>query len=759
MCNPFEPDRAPEDGPPPPPAPAPRWAIPAAVLCAALCATAATAAAAESPKAPRLKALWSEKVSEPAGAPVLAPSGDHLAVLTWQGDIAVLDARTGRRRWRKQPQVRGGVDRPGLAVDGERVIVTWPGEPAVVAYGLADGRETWRADLSAVPAGLADCRRHRAVVVTHRGMGTLLASAFDPKSGQLLWRSPVPGPVVGAGDAYVFTETPSGFGVWPGRVAAVHCATGEVTPLPTADRALVRFLTAGAGFAVARHLDRGFAREQICLHPLSADGGASVCRPTGDDASAAYPLTGALVAHDTLYFSTAHISAHNLDPSPDSWVFARALTGEPRWRSPPLVSRQAPVDAGAHLWTGFGSTGADDYAFLLDRVDGRPVGRLALRKAPTALAADRERAYVSTYDGRVYAVRLPTPGPTRPARKPLPPQGAQGAAPKVDPGPWRLLGTFDAHPKTARTSGSKRAGAADPVAFVDRAGTLLAVGGNDDKVRVLEVPSGKRWWISKGLGKDVEALAVGGDRIHARIYGGKSYVFEKARDRWRRLRRIKHAHGWMSGLTGDGATLVTDSFDGTVTAWDAASGRERWSKVLRTSFDQRGLRIVGRRVVLHADGELRTLEVGDDAPRVVGTRAVAGKDGGGEMTQAWLFDETRGVWEFCGPGRCVVHVGPLVDPPKDAAPVRLTFDTRGAGWVPSVPSTVQISPDGRWLFFFRLGLEPLLVEVATDRRVPVAQITEQPLGEYISARFSADGRRLALGMHPRSWQVTVIGQE
>ncbi len=724
---------------------------------AAICLIGVPALAAEAPDAPKLNALWSKTVSEPAGAPVLVAAADRLAALTWQGDLVVLDARTGRRVWRKQPRQRGGVDRPSLAVDGERVVVTWPGEPEVFAYDLDDGREAWSAELSAVPAGMADCVRHRAVVVTHRGMGTLVASAFDPKNGALLWRSPVPGPVVGAGDAYVFTATPSGFGVWPGRLAAVHCATGAVTPLPTADRELVRFLAAGSGYAVARHLNRGFASEQICLHRLGADDGpSSICLPTGGDGVPAHPLTGALVVGETLYFSTAHITAHNLDPSPDSWVFAHSLTGEPRWRSPALVSRGAPVHAGDWLWTAFGSTGADDFAYLLDRKDGRPVGRLPLRKAPTALAVDRTRAYVSTYDGRVYAVALPGPGPAPVVRKPLAGGEVKPAAP-TDPGPWRVVKTFDAHPESARTSGSKRPGTADPVAFVDPAGERLAVGGNDDKVRVYDVKSGKRRWISKGLGKDVQALEIGGERMHARVYGGTSYVFERAGSRWRRTARIKHDQGWMSGLSGDGQTVITDDFDGTSTAYDAATGRKRWSSSTPTAFDQRGVRVVGRHIVVHTRDALEVLDVTGDAPVPAGSRPVPQRIEDGEMTQAWMIDGARGAWEYCGPARCVVEIGDLTNGSASEAR-RLVFDTRGAGWVPDVPSTLQISKDGRWLFFFRLGIEPLLVEVETDRRIPIAGITDQPLGEYISARFSEDGRRLALGMHPRSWQVTVIEQ-
>jgi len=725
----------------------------------AVCLLGGSASAAEAPDAPRLSPLWSKAVSEPAGASVLLPANGRLAALTWQGDVVVLDADTGRRLWRKRPPQRGAVVRPQLAVDGERVIVTWPGEAKVFAYRLADGREAWTTPLTGIVAGMADCARHRAVIVTHRGMGTLVASAIDPKNGALLWRAPVPGPVVGAGDAYVFTETPSGFGVWPGRLAAVHCATGAVTPLSDADRQLVRFMAAGSGVAVGRHLDPGFARERVCLHRLSAvtdDVPSSVCLDAGDDETPAHPLTGALVVDDTVYFSTAHITAHNLDASPDSWVFARALDGQPRWRSPALVSRAAPVYAGDLLWTGFGSTDADDYAYLLDRADGQPVGRLALRKAPTALAADRERAYVSTYDGRIHAVRLPRPAPMPMVRKPVSADPGAAVTTAIDTGPWHHLETIDAHPKTARSSGSARPGTASPIAFVDAAGTRVAVGGNDDKVRIFDVATGRRLWISKPLGKDVEALAIGGDRVHARIYGGRSFVFEPSGTGWRSAARITHAHGWMSGLTGDGRTVVSDAFDGTVSAHDAGTGKKRWATSIQTTFDQRGVRIVGQRMVVHDGSALRVLDVGDIAATQSATRDVPKSAEGGAMTQAWMIDETHGAWEYCGPERCVVEIGRLAGAPEDEPTVKRTFDTRGAGWVPSVPSTLEISADRRWLFFFRLGLEPLVVEIDTNRRIPLGAITEQPPGDYTTARFSADSSRLALGMHPASWQVTVI---
>lgn len=718
-------------------------------LAALLAAGTATARGVD---APRLTAAWSVQISEPAGVTRLVPSAGRVVAVTWAGEVVVLDAATGKRLWRKTPRLQGAVDQVSVAADGERVIATWPGEARVVAYELASGREVWSTPLEAPPTGMVDCARHRAVVATHRGQGTLVATAIDPKSGARLWQSPVEGPVVGAGDDHVFTETPSGFGAWPGRLGAVHCGTGAVRALGTTDRKLVRFLAAGDGVALARHLDANFAREALCVHQLGQDA-PPTCLPTTDGEVPAHSIAGALVEDGVIYLSTAHIMAHNLDPSPDSWIFAMGLDGAHRWRSAPLLSGGAPVDAGSLLLTGFGSTGADDFAYLVDPKDGAPVGRLPLRTAPNTLAADAERMYVATYDGRVYGVLLPRPGPSPVARKTVAAEGEAAARAKPDAGPWRTVAVIDAHPRTARSSGSSGPGRADPVAFLDAAGAQVVVGGNDDRVRVLDASTGAQRWISQGMGKDVEAVQVGGGRIHVRVYGGRSFTYIPRADRWRQAKAIEHGNGWMSGLTADGARMVADTFDGTLRVYDAASGALLFAEGAKSAFDQRGVRVVDDRVVIHADGALRVLSVGGSALAPVASRAMPLTLEGRGMVQAWMVDETHGAWEWCGPSSCVVEIGPLIG---DGRTVRHTLDVRGAGWSPTVPSTLAVSPDRAWLFFFRLGIPPALVEVKSGRIIPLSAITGEVPAEYTGAAFSADGRRLVLGMHPKPWQVTVI---
>lgn len=720
-----------------------------------------------------LPKLWDVAVSEPAGAHTLIPAGDRLIVVTWQGDLVALDAATGKRAWRQQPKLRNA-NTLTVAVDGDNAVVGWPGESALTAHRISDGRRGWTTPLAAPVNGMAICGRDRVVVATHRGDSTLMATAVDPLDGAVRWTVPVDGPIVGAGDHHVFTAQPSGFGVWPGRLEAIECATGARRALAPGRQQLVELLAAGDGHAVTRQLNPGFVDEQICIHALgSTDGGGNLiaaaaaaataapdCFEPTDGEVSAYSPVGALIRDGVVYYSTAHIEAHNLNPAPDSWVFARKIGGGHLWRSPPLTSRQAPVDAGALLWTAFGTTGVADRAYLVDPASGATVGTLSLRKAPTALAADAKRAYVASYDGRIAAVTLPRPGRKTSERRPVATGASAAIAIATDataavPGGWTVAGRFDAHPKQAVTSGSKVAGSANAIAFVDAGGKQLVVGGNDDRVRVIEVATKRQLWISDPLGKDIEHVATGGDRIHARIYGGVSFTFVPKSSGWRQLTRVQHGHGWMTGLSADGFRLLADNFAGQFRAFDPVKGTALFSLDAPGEFDRRGTRVRGTKLVVSRPGALDIIEVRGDEPETLLSVATPTTIESGALTQAWMVDDRLLLREYCGPATCTVELVPIIDR-VPGQPRRIELDVRGAGWVASVPSTIDLPPDASTMFFFRRGLVPVLIDLKDDGRIPIKTITGAAPGELTTAVFSSDGRRLALGMHPKSWQVTVI---
>ncbi|MCA9543002.1 MAG: PQQ-binding-like beta-propeller repeat protein, partial [Myxococcales bacterium] len=478
----------------------------AALALASPAAAEPTLAIAASPTAePALRAVWTAQAGKDAGPRFLAVADGALVTVTWEGDLVAFEPETGKRLWRKAAPKADAIERVQVAVDGDVVVAAWPGQAELLGYEAKTGTTRWTRKLPAAAPSLVGCDGHHAAVATHRAQGTLVAAAYEPATGRPLWQTPVGGHLVGAGAGHVFLGLDSGTGRLLSGVEAVACADGHKAMLPSHERTFAMFLAAGAGRVATWHFEMGFNPAEICVTTLD-EGQARDCFKASDGEVPAYLLGGAALVGERLLFATHHMEAHNLNPEPDSWLFARALDGgQIQWRSAPLTASLDPVAAGEQLLVAFGSTGAQDVARLLDPADGSSLGRLDLKKAPTALAADGKRAYVASYDGTIYAFGLVRPGAAPAERQAVAPQAMATPEPTAQPLPWRVLTTLDAHPKKARTSGSLRDGTADRVAFADAAGTLLAVGGNDDKVRVFDLATGKRLWISKSLGKDVEA--------------------------------------------------------------------------------------------------------------------------------------------------------------------------------------------------------------------------------------------------------------
>ncbi len=686
------------------------------------------------------KPRWNVSAGPSAGARALAVHDGRVVVVNWEGDLLGLDAATGRKVWRHDEK-GSSIDGPWLALSGGVAVMGREGSTELVGYAPKDGKAVWRRDLGASPTGMSGCPGSRLVAVTHRARQTLVVHAIDPTTGATLWEAPADGAIVGAGGGYVFVGVRSGLGRLLARIDAHRCRDGARFPVPRNQDEHVELVYAAEGRVVVRHFDGGATNAgELCV--VGVEGAAPHCiRPEGL-APARFPMSGALLRGDRLYFSVAHVRAHNLDGRADSWLLAYDLTTQKVvGRSPPLTSSMTPIVAGPLLVTGFGSTGVADFLYMVDPVDMRRVRTLALRKAPRQIAADTKRAYVATYDGRVLAVNLPLPGTPPMAEAVVEPAkaAAEVAAPKGLFG-WSLERVIDAHPKRGRTSGNDTDGAVGAVAFLPE--HRLVAAGNDDRVRVFDLKSGKRLAKSKSLKKDVNDLAAcstGG--YVARIYGGVLTVFG-ADHRVRRT--VKHNGGWTFGASRDCRTLVADDFSGTWHLYDAGSGKRRGKVEGRGHIDRRGLRVRSDAVwIPNRGGVFRRLAL--KTGELKGRVDVPQEVDGGPLVQLWaVTDDAVLLTEHCSPTACVVHVGGT----------RIQFDTRGAVWSASVPSTIDLSPDGRFLVFHRDGLETLLVRVADGERRSLG-LVPRTMSSTPSVAFSPDGKRLALAMAPRSYQVSV----
>jgi PQQ-like domain len=724
--------------------------IVAVVLWAPLALTAVATVALAAPARP----LWSRQIGKPAGVTSLHTVDGVVVAGTWETRVVGLDGRTGRKLWQQQ--------RPGtpvgdlmVAVSGGRVLAATSEHPALVAYEPRTGKLAWERQLEPI-GSMAACSGHRLVAVTHRGRasdgtGTLLVHALDPASGQTLWQTPVDGALQGSGDGWLITARASGTGRLMSGLAAMRCSDGAVRELPAPRRAFARFLDAAEGKVVGLYFEFGFEQELVCVTEIET--GAQQCFEATDGQTEALGVAGALLQDGVVHVATARSYAKNLDPRPDSWLFrydlaSRRMVG----RSEPLTGSGALAGGGGQIVTGFGSTGAEDFGHVVEAATGQRLVSVRLRKAPGTVALDGERAYFGTYGGEVVAVALPRPGPAPVAEVAVAPRAVAKAAPGPDLG-WRVVRTFDAHPKRARTSGMQVDGTVGAVAFLDE--QRLAVGGNDDWVGVFDVAQGKQLWRSPKLGKDVEHIAVCERGFAAMIYGGKVSMITAARSGrgFRATKPVAYGMGWMFGMT-PGCAIVVDDFDGTFHIH--VDGDERATFSAPGAFDRRGLAVVGSHLVVSHPDRLEVLDVAAAAASGALGKAVAvyqtpTEAHGSSLSQAWMLGDGRLLREYCGAVRCVIE---LVTRDR-GAPRTIELDVRGAGWAASVPSMIAAAPDGSTLAFFRRGLDLAIVDTATGKRQSLAELAGLPR-ELVVAAFAPGGKRLAVAGYPLPWQVTIL---
>lgn len=694
---------------------------------------------------------WRHTIGLDAGATSLVVVDGVVVAGTWTSELVGLDAATGKELWRaKHPEVAGT---HLLAVGaGGRSIAAVPERPEVIARDPRTGKEAWRQAMPSGVDGLAACPGSRLVAVSHRGRGadgfaTLLLHALDPVDGHTLWQVPTDGALVGSAPGWLFTGTRSSTGMLNARIRAYRCADGREAELTAPKQPFAEWITADKKRVITRHFELGFGNQVVCSTELET--GAQACFPATDGAVPDFGLAGGLLMGDTLYFATTHPMAHNLDPSPDGWLFRYDLAhGAHLGRSEPLTSLGLLADAGDQIVTAFGTTGIDDFGYILD-LEGKRLATLPLKKAPRQVAADAERAYFGTYDGEILALDLPRPG-----RKPLAEVevAAQAVAePAAIPNlGWRLLRRFAAHPAQARTSGSMGEGFLYDVAFLDA--DSLVVGGNDDRAAVWSL-EGKRLWQSPGLGKDVQRVQACDGGFAAQIYSGDVVPFRGAGNRWKALPRIKPGFGWAFGVTAT-CDVLSDTFEGAFTLFSGKDGQAIGHFNAPGVFDRRGVRVEGSGVVVSQDGQLEARNLAGDPEAAIVTWPTPTQAHAGALTQARLLADGRLLREYVGPTQAVIEILPAAGGAPQAT---LKFDVTGQGWSPTVPSMIAVSPDGSTLAFFRRNLDLLIVDVATERRVPVSALAGPQIG-LMEAAFSPDGRRLAIAGYPQGHMVTVLEQ-
>lgn len=714
-----------------------------------------SAPAGAKPLAPVAQPTWTRSLGKDAGTTALVQTGAVVVAATWNSQLAGLDGATGKVLWRQKNKKVAGTQL-NLVVGGGRVVTGLENGNMLSGLDPKTGKTAWARDFGGPIGSVMACPGHRLVAATFRGRlpdgsSSLVAQAFDPTSGAPLWQVPATGHLMGAGAGHLFTALPSGTGRLNAGIAGINCATGAPVTLPRPTRKFSQFLTAGEGHVVTSHFEFQFKKEIVCVTAL--DGGAQTCFDAKFGGTPKHNVSGALVKDGAVYVSTAHQMAHNLDPSPDGWVFrydleSKAITA----KSAALLSGGLFVDAGGQILTGFGTTGIDDFGYTFDPNTLKVTAAVALQKAPRAVAANATHAFIGAYNGTITAFELPAAGAAPKAEKVVKAQPISvGTAPSLG---WSLHRVIDAHPKKARSSGSMSAGHVYDVLFLDD--ERFAIGGSDDRVTVWAVDGRRRVWRSPRLAKDVQRLAKCKDRIAAYTYSGNIFTFAPRGRLWRRKTKISNGFGWAFGMASNCA-VVADDFDGNFKIYKPDSAKVAAEMTAKGTFDRRWVRVTGEQMVVSRPSKLEVINVvdlreGPSAEREIPTPMTKH---GARMSQARMAGD-RLLVEYCNDSQCVVELSG-----GKADPQTLTFDVKGDGWSPTVGSSIEISPDGKTMVFFRRGLDLLLVDLKTDKRQPLNDIAgvDRQRDEVINPAFSPDGKWLAIGAHPKTYQVTLLKRD
>jgi len=307
-----------------------------------------------------------------------------------------------------------------------------------------------------------------------------------------------------------------------------------------------------------------------------------------------------------------------------------------------------------------------------------------------------------------------------------------------------------AHPERAKTSGNNTHGTVGGFAFLGPDSQLIASGGNDDRVRVHDIRTGKQVFVSGGLGKDVDhVVACQNGSFAAETYSGKVVVFDRKGDKIRKRTTYKGSMGALVGWTNDCNYLMHAQFLASLELVDPQSGRVL---VQIPAQGMRSFSLYDNRL-LHAQGEQWSLWTYSGQPQTSLSRPIEipRELAGAPLVQAHVRDAGMMV-EYCQPGTCTTQIL------RDAAEplVEVVFDATHSVWVMTLGSHLELAPDGRYLFWYRDGLAPQVVELATGRRA-VLELIPRTMSSTVTAAFSPhEPGLLAVAMTPEPNKITLF---
>lgn len=376
-----------------------------------------------------LSKLWSERVTrgtlERRLYLVPAVSGDRIFVADSRGRLAAVSLDSGRQIWERNTKLTfsGGPD-----VKGERLVVgTSRGE--LLAFSTKDGSELWRTQVGSEVLSVPRLTETGQVIV-HTLDDSIYA--IDAATGAQLWRVSYPAPVLTLRGSSSPVVTPSGILVGLSGGKLVNLDPDDGTPLWE-----VAITRPSGRSELSRIAD-------IDADPVVIGTVAFVGSYNGD--LAAVDISSGTVLWRRELSAHAGLAADSSDlfitDSTDQVWGADPSDGAGRWRQEALRYRQltAPALIGNLIAVG----DKDGYIHLLDRSDGRLVGRTrvtgkgALSARPTVIG---NRLYVYADDGTLTALSLGGPPPVKQGFGRSAPKSSGAASRDVDDAPADLPGS------------------------------------------------------------------------------------------------------------------------------------------------------------------------------------------------------------------------------------------------------------------------------------------------------------------------------
>ncbi len=307
-------------------------------------------------------------------------------------------------------------------------------------------------------------------------------------------------------------------------------------------------------------------------------------------------------------------------------------------------------------------------------------------------------------------------------------------------------------PKKARTSANLVEGSVDDLAFFGERSEYLVGGGNDDRIHLAEIASGREIWVSKRLGKDVEAVAACGEFFAGSTYHNRLALYQRTPGGSVRTVSTSRPGGneWLA-FTEDCQHLLMPEFLGQLFIFERKSG------ALAAELPSDGYRNFGyshRRVVYRQPGDDNLLHYilysWDNSPEQGTTRTlpyVTEDDALGLLVQVHPTPWGGLLREYCDRERCRVILGD-----RDQV---VDFAITGGIWSLSLGSELALSRDGEFLAWYRDGLPVTIVELATGKRVSLPP-TLRTMSATVTFTFDPlDAHRIAIAMDPAPNKATV----